>query len=386
MPNESLNIGGMNQGALDAELARWAEQDRLSVTNHPKEADYRRVSGQAQSLLQRMSVALTMPGGGQILEQEGQKLAELYEQAVTIRGEIAKAQINASPVTEKDIEDATAHLPENFASSITRDLGSLNDAFGVNPADTLTGNPEGNKFFMAFRGKTGVNFEQVDKARKTLEKLREAGASNPALATLANKFEANLQRVEATDPFRAAQHRWYQEHVVGQKLTDGKPLRILGTLVGGFITAIGIGQTVFSENHELSPATVGWGLATALFVRPDLIKGGSSRVLDQIAALGNPHIHDLIAGGFKGPEGRSAFEELQEIRGADPAALKALLKSEQPITIAQIGALTGGTNTPLLRVLSRIPENRRRDALSTFGGSMSNDERELMGQMIEARV
>jgi hypothetical protein len=42
--------------------------------------------------------------------------------------------------------------------------------------------------------------------------------------------------------------------------------------------------------------------------------------------------------------------------------------------------------TPLLRVLSRIPENRRRDALSTFGGSMSNDERELMGQMIEARV
>lgn len=392
MATSNAEIGNINQSALDAELGRWIEQDRLSVHGHPKEAEYQRLSGQAKSTLQRMSMALAMPAGFQILEQGAEQLTALYEQAVTIRAQIAQDTIRGSfgvkpgqdlqTVLEADIDRATAGLGSGFSEPVRRDLISLSQAFGVNPADTMQGNVPGNKFFMAFRGKTGVNFEQVDKARKTLDQLRAASATNPELAALADKFEAGLRQVEASDPVRAANHKWINEAL--RTKMDTRPLRVLGGLFGALVTTIGIGQTLYTK--QLSPATVGWGIATMLMVNPDLLKGNGSRALDQIAALGSPHIHKLVNAGFKGPQGRAAFEELQTIRQNNPAGLKALQKSTEGVSVAQLGALTDGVNTPLLKILSSMKPEERAAALSTFGASMNDSQKEFMGQMLEARV
>lgn len=393
MAFQNAEIGKINQSALDAELGRWIEQDRLAVQGHPKETEYKRISEQAKSILERMSMALAMPAGFQILEQGAEQLGTLYEQAVTIRAAIAHDNIRSSfgvqpgqdlqTVLEADIDRAISGLGSGFSEPIRRDLLSLSEAFGVNPADTMQGNVPGNKFFMAFRGKTGVNFDQVDKARKTLDQLRAAGNTNPELAALANKFEAGLQQVEASDPFRAAHHKWYNESF-GTKV-NMKPLRVLGGLFGALVTTIGLGQTVFTKGHALSPATVGWGLITMLIVNPDLRKGNGAQALDQITALGTQNVFDLVNAGFKGPQGRAAFEELQAIRSSNSNGIKALQKSEE-VSVAQVGALTDGVKTPLVTVLAGMPSKQRSAALMTFGGSMTEDQKEFTGQMLEARV
>ncbi len=395
MVNNNAELGRINQSALDGALSRWVEQDKLATEGHPKEVEYKRLSEQAKSILKRMSLSLTMPAGLTGIEQGAEQLTEMYDRAVTLRAEIAQDNIRQSfgvpagqdlqTVLESDIEKATASLGTGFQNAVSADLKNLSQAFSVNPADTLQGNVPGNRFFTNLQGKTAVDFDQVDKARTSLNQLREAGRTNPALASLADKFETGLRQVEATDPMRGAHHRWYNETFAGKKM-DTKPLRILGALVGGLVTTLGIGQTLLSKDHELSPATVGWAAATMFMVNPGFLRSNGTRALETITELGSPTVNDLVSAGFKGAQGRAALEELQEIRKNNPTALKALMKSEQPLNMAQIGELTDNTSSPLLKILSKMPENKRAIALRQFGKSMTDDEKEFTGQMLEARV
>lgn len=395
MVNNNAELGRINQSALDAELMRWVEQDKLATEGHPKEAEFKRLSEQAKSILGRMSLSLAMPGGLAGIEQGAEQLKEMYERAVTLRAEIAQDNIRQSfgvqpgqdlqTVLESDIEKATASLGTGFQNAVGADLKNLSQAFSINPADTLQGNVAGNRFFTNLQGKTAVDFDQVDKARTSLNQLREAGRTNPALAALADKFETGLRQVEATDPMRGAHHRWYNETFAGKKM-DTKPLRILGALLGGLVTTFGIGQTIFSENHELSPATVGWAAATMFFVNPSFLRSNGTRALETITELGSPTVNDIVSAGFKGKAGRAALDELQEIRKNNPTALKALMKSEQPLNMAQISELTDSPTSPLLTILAKMPEGKRALALRQFGKSMTDDEKEFTGQMLEARV
>lgn len=395
MVTNNAELGRINQSALDGELSRWIEQDKLAVQGHPKETEYQKISEQAKSILGRMSLSLAMPGGLVGIEQGAEQLKEMYERAVTLRAEIAQDSIRQSfgvapgqdlqTVLESDIEKATASLGTGFQNAVSADLKNLSQAFSVNPADALQGRVSGNKFFLNLAGKTAVDFDQVDNARKSLDQLREAGRTNPALASLADKFETGLRQVEATDPMRGAHHKWYNEHMVGPKM-DTKPLRIFGAVLGGLVTTLGIGQTLFSKEHSLSPATVGWAAATMFFVNPNFLRSNGTRALETITALGSPAVNDIVTAGFKGPQGRAAFEELQEIRKSNPTALRALQKSDQPLNMAQIGTLTDSAASPLLKILAKMPEDKRGVVLRQFGQSITDDEKEFIGQMLEARV
>lgn len=396
MVTNNAELGRINQSALDAELSRWVEQDKLATEGHPKEAEFKKLSEEAKSILGRMSVQLTLPTGLSNIEQAAEKLKEMYERAVSLRAEIAQDNIRQSfgvapgqdlqTVLETDIEKATESLGTGFQNSVSTDLKKLSNAFIVNPAEVLESNSvAGNRFFTNIRGKAAVDFDQVDKARASLNQLREAGRANPALATLADKFETGLRQVEAVDPLRGAHHRWYNETFAGKRM-DTKPLRILGALVGGLVTTFGIGQTLLSKDHNLSPVTVGWAAATMFFVNPSFLRSNGTRALEIVTAFGSPQVNDLVSAGFKGKEGRAAFDELQEISKNNPTALKALQKSLQPLNMAQIGQLTDNPSSPLLKILSKMPEEKRVLALREFGQRMSDDEREFKGQMLEGRV
>lgn len=390
----SADTGSINHETLKGEASRWIEQDNLVIPGHPKEAEYARISEQAKATIGRMTLALSMPTGFSILEQGAEQLKELYEHAVTIRSEIAHEKIRQSlgvntgqdleTTLEAEIEKATAILGAGLAAPIADDLMNLARAFDVNPADTMEGSVDGNKFFMAFNNKTGVNFGQVDKARERINRLRDTARTHPelaSLAALADKFEAGLQAVESSDPARLAHHKWYQETFAGKRMNTQPAMKIL-RLLAAPIFAAGLWQTARSKDHTVSPATVFWG---GVLILPALFGGSATKALNTISALGSPHIHELVASGFHGLDGKAAIEELQDIRKDNLALLKSLQKSEQPLTMSQIGMLTDGRETPLLKVLAKIPEDKRVAALQTFGRAMTNDEVEFIGKMIELR-
>ena len=204
MAKENAEIGKINQGALDAELMRWIEQDKLVIKGHPKEPEYLRLSERAKSTLLRMSLALMIPGGYTALIKDAEHLNTMYDEAVGIRSEIAADSIRTSfgvrpgqtieGVMETEVEHATQKLGAGFSAPIQKDLHDLARAFDINPADVLQGSVPGNTFYMPHKGKAVINFEQVDKARVTITKLRTAGTANPELIGLANRFEAGLRQ------------------------------------------------------------------------------------------------------------------------------------------------------------------------------------------------
>ena len=119
-------------------------------------------------------------------------------------------------------------------------------------------------------------------------------------------------------------------------------------------------------------------------LNPNLLKGSGQRSLESITALVGPGVHDHVASGFRGEIGKQALEELQDIRKNNREGLKTLQKSDQPINMAQLGMLTGKTDSPLMKVLSKMPEEKRVAALNTFGKSMTPNEQELLETMLEA--
>lgn len=391
----SADIGSMNQDTLKGEMSRIIELDNQpKIEGHPKEAEYVRISEQAKATIGRMTLALSMPTGFPILEQAAEQLKELYEQAVIIRAEIAHENIRKSfgvspgqdleTTLEAEVEKATEVLGSGLAKPITDDLMNLARAFDVNPADTMEGSVDGNKFFMAFNHKTGVNFEQVDKARARIDRLRQAARTHPelaALAALADKFEAGLQSVEASDPARLAHHKWYQETFAGKR-TNWRPAMTLLRLLAAPIFAVGLAQTAMSKDHTVSPATVLWG---GILILPGMAWDNATRVIDGMYALGSKHIHELVALGFKGVDGKAAFEELQDICKTKPSLLKSLQKSDKPLTMSQIGMLTDGKETALTKVMAKIPEDKRAAALQTFGRAMNDADAEYVGGMIAVR-
>ena len=56
MSENPTDIGRINQSAIDGELMEWIQLDGLKVQGHPKEAEFEKVSTQAKSILERMSM------------------------------------------------------------------------------------------------------------------------------------------------------------------------------------------------------------------------------------------------------------------------------------------------------------------------------------------
>lgn len=390
----SPEILGLNQAALDNEKGKWDALNEGIPKEGPLAAEFAQVQAEATSILQRLQMVLNDPNGQKIVEGQGEKLAELYRKAVEIRskftqqsmgGVLGGTQDDLTGVIEEKIEHATDPLPTAGRKALAADLKKISTALAVNPADVLEKTqPKGNLFFLRHYGNFGLNMDQIVKQEKFLKQVMEQGAAAPELVAVAKNLQAGIDKLKTQHQRQADGDAWYRQHF-GFKM-DTRPLRIMGGILGSIITTMGLAQTAFRKEHSFSPATAGWGILTAMLVRPDLFQGGSTGLLATMSAIGSTPVRQGVARGMKGEEGVQAFEELQTMvkNAKTKPKIDALLNSDQPITVAQLGALNDDPNSAFVTTMTKVPEADRRATLKTFAEPMDKGKTQLMTEMIRS--
>ncbi len=391
--------GRMNRSELDVQLARMEQDklliqghpDQLLIQGHPKEGEFLQNAQKINGLLQRTAMTQMMPNGNDQQISAREELSELMKNAMLIRAEVAadrtKQALGVLPgeSIENDLEiqvvQATTDLGQH-GSKLENDLMKLVRALDINPAEMLERNVAGNLFYVPHHGRIGIDYGAVDAWMQKLETLRGPQSPGP-LAALASRLETGLRQIQAIDPMGAEQHAWHKETFAGKRV-DWRPARIIGGLLGAFITTVGLGQTLFSKDHALSPATVVWALGTMLIVRPDLLKGNETHVYESLALLQSTPVQKMMTAGFKGSEGKAALEELQTLAKDNAKGLKALQELKRPLSIDDLDAVTKNTNTtPLKKILLKMSPENRAVLLQTFGKRMNTGMQEFMGSLLE---
>ncbi len=389
-----LDVLGLNQKALDNESDKWRELDAGIPKEGPLAAEFAQVQAEATSILQRLQMVLRDPNGQKIVEGQGEKLAELYRKAVDIKSRFTQQSVgnvlggtqdDMTGAIEAKIEHATDPLPTAGRKAMNADLKKIATALAVNPADVLEKTqPKGNLFFLRHYGNFGLDMDQIVKQEKFLKQVMEQGAAAPELVAVAKNLQAGIDKLKSQHQRQADGDAWYRQHF-GFKM-DTRPLRIMGGILGSIITTMGLAQTAFRKDHSFSPATAGWGIFTAMLVRPDLFQGGSTGLLATMASVGSTPVREAVARGVSGEEGVKAFEELQAMarNGKTKAKIDTLLASDQPITTAQLGTLNDDPNSAFVTTFSKIPEDKRAATLATLSPRMDTGKKELMTEMIRS--
>ncbi len=386
--SETPDINRFVENAYARESARWAELQDLNTLGHPKEAEFVAKSAKAENMLLRMRALQSLPKSYPVLKSLAEDINKLYEEVRDIRNEITNDTIAKSwgIPPSSDLESAMTADVETVLGK----LGNFDEKLLPNFTQvlrTLSMDPfEDQMTFMS----------NVQESRKILREAQKKAAAAPKIASelvaLEQRLQAALDKKITANPTiaRGVAHKDWYEETFTEKRIDAKPLRVMGGLIGALITTLGLAQTVFSKNHNLSPATLGWGMATMLMINPNLFsKNSGNSALDFIASLGTQNINDLVDKGFKGPEGKKAFEELQEYRKttSGKTILEALQKPDRKILLGDLTELTeNDVATPLYKILSAMSEEDRKKALTIFGRKMTRDEEEFMGMMLENRT
>lgn len=400
MPDNSVDLlRSMNQGALDREMAKWEQLDTLVKPEHPMMQEYERIRAQAQTIItQRMPMTFGMTEGQglELFEKEAEKLAELYEKAERIRSQMATDNMRTTfdipegttfnAAMEAEVEAATEGLGSR-AQPIQRKLLQIAQGLGKNAADIREGDTEGNFFFFGRGPAAGmVDFDRVAEAQAFLDDLKRTENVTPELSALAQRLQIGIDQMRQIDPLRAQDRARWDAFMAGKGKTDMKPLRVVGALLGGLITAFGLGRNAYQvfkgETPSINAATFGWAAITMFSINPKLLQNAPARAIDQIAALGRPDVRKVIANGWKGEEGKKALEELQEVRSNNGALLRRLM-GQKSLNNAQIAALADDGETPLVRVLSRMKEEDRPQALRVMGARLDDGQVELLNAMMD---
>lgn len=400
MPDTSIDLlRSMNQGALDREMAKWEELDTLVKPDHPMMPEYERIRAHAETIItKRMPLTFSMTDGKglELFEKEAEILADLYEKAERIRSQMATDNMHAAfeipagttfdTVMEKEVEAATDGLGSR-GEAIQSKLLQIAQGLGKNASEVREGDIEGNFFFFGNGPAAGmVDFDKVAEAEKFLVDLKRTGAVTPKLAALAEKLQLGIDQMRQIDPLRARDRARWDAFMAAKGTTNNKPLRILGVVLGGLITAFGLGRNAYQvfkgETPSINAATFGWAAVTMFSLNPKLLQNAPQKAIDQIAELGRPDVRKIVANGWKGEDGKKALEEMQEIKANNNQLLRKLTTQEK-INNAQIAALVDDKDSPLLRVLSRMKEEDRPEALRIMSARLDDDQIQLLSAMMD---
>lgn len=392
-------LRGMNQGALEREMGKWNQLDTLVQPDHPLMKEYELIRSSVTNILTNlmpMTFGMTEAGKGlELFEQEAEKLSELYQKAERIRSQMASDNMRTvfnvpgstsfDTAMEAEVEAAVDGLGSR-GQAIQTKLLKIAQGLGKNAADVREGDTEGNFFFFGSGPAAGmVDFDRVAEAEAFLTDVQRTKNVTPALAAQAARLEKGLAHIRQIDPLRAQDRARYDAFMAGKGKTDLKPLRFVGALLGGLITAFGLGRNAYQvfkgETPDINAATFGWAAVTMLSFNPLILQSAPARAITQIAALGRPEVRKVVAGGWKGEDGKKALDELQEIRSNNGVLLKKLSK-EPRLNDAQVAALVDDKNTALLRVLTKMDEEKRPTALVVMGARLDDGQIDLLKEMM----
>lgn len=392
MTQRRPDIAQAHPQSIAFEHRKWDELERLITPEHPRYPEYLRVSTEARATLGRMMMATTMPGGWPMIERGWETVQDLYGRAVEIRGTMAHAGMRQT----LGVADPRQSITASFERPLDRlrdnqllrpaagDLQKIAAGLDVNPGELMSGQSvPGNLFYQRYRGRIVVNFPQINWARQTLDEIEKTPGLltvRPELVDTVRRLRAGIDSIAASDPVRSVLND-RKNAVDPQPLATYMPLRVVGAVGGALISGLGLAYAVFGKKEISWPIPL-WAGVAAISMRPDLLRGSTYHNLQRIGRYGTEQAQHLMADGFRGETAAQALGELQDIRRTRGGLLRRMQGAQVPLSMAQIGELSGNPQSALVQTFQHLPEADRTAALRLYGRPMSQGEREFVGEYV----
>jgi hypothetical protein len=384
-----------NKNAVEREITNWEAPDSIVKPDHPRFHEYEHIRNNVINILTHMKVHLTMPGGDPGFLAAAECLRDMYKAAENIRSQMASDKIRADmgvqPNEDYDtvVEDRVVKATEDigmYGEDINETLTAIATGLGKNAADVRDGDTYGNYFFYESGKAVGmVDFSKVRKAEKYVQDLQKMNKSlSPTTIALAAQLEKGIQSIREIDQVRNNGDKAWDALMAAKGSMSSVPIRALGVVVGGLITAFGLGRNAYQiwkgETPEINIATFGWAGILLYSLYPDMFQTSPERAF---AALKSDRKEERIAmeKGFRGPKGVDALVEIQELASSEDSGLKALSKKDE-VTMSDIGAIAAG-NTALIEILGSMKTDKdRAHAIRTFASKKDEAEIELYKKLL----
>lgn len=392
-------LAGMGPERLEQERGRWAELKMSveAVRTHPLLPELERIGAQAATLWQRNAMLMNMPESGEQISHNWEQMGELYQQATELRARMLGTRLQSTFGTDPGAdprEQVLDRLNTSFSvndgnnrdmRAINRTLSTYARGLTADPTAVLDGSARDAHFYRRNRnGRLIVDWNRVEEAQRNINMIAASPASaiNPGQRELLQQMRSGMQQLGAVDPVGAAIADWRSGVPVRQ--TDHRPLRFVTAVGASFITGIGL---IMGAKNGFTWPTAMWAGIAALSINPNLARSSTFNAVQRLSHLSEPRTQNLIQhSGLSGDEGAAALEELQELRRERRADVDSLLRSGRPVTMAQIGLLTEGRDTPLVQAMARLPnDDERAQFLRSFTTARSRDEQQITREFIRGR-
>ncbi|MEQ1849415.1 MAG: hypothetical protein ABL890_02385 [Candidatus Peribacteraceae bacterium] len=390
-PSSELRVEQINPASINTAETLWNSVDMQGL-DAEKQKELVSIRNGAFNQICRIRVMLQNPAGNaeEQLLNAGRKMNELWERArgllasrytSLVAGAVGAENADSiEAVLSTDRENARVNIEEKSApGQIAGELESIGTRLSADPSGLLEGESI-DSFFRTTGGMVVPNIQKIEKSRVYLQdvvKNAELRRTHPALVSHAEKLLKGLETLRAAAPRETEFFDWHQSR---HGKVDWRPLRGLGLLAGGLITAVGLHQTL--NGKGFSPATAFWAAIAGLSYKPDMFKSVGKVGLDKLAFLGSGDMRKALCLGFRGEKGKAAFEELQEL-SEDPEkvrTLKGLMKNDVTIEPGLLASFLGSVDSAAYTILEKMsPEDRKR-MLLLLGRKKGEDDRALISE------
>ncbi len=393
---EAQDIRRLGPEQVDVEQRKWSEMQQSveRLRDHPLMPQLERVAVQAQSVLQRIVMMENMPGSEAMVSRGWQELGQMYNEAVRIRASMLGDGVRVSMGIEPGVplqDGMVQRLRAAFQAdgnqamrSVVEMLEPFARGLGVNPNDVQANRVmPGNIFYLRdAEGVLRINHRSVTQAYEALTQVSASVVSqlNPQQQEVLEGMRRSLAQLEQVDPVRsdlAARYRLANSHQ-----TDMRPLRMVAAVGATFISGLGLAMGLKSGN--ITWPTWLWGGIAALSINPDLLKGQGFQTMKGLAFMGQNDAQ-MVLRQIDPVYGPLAIAEAVALRTRKPDVYAQLTRSQTGVTRVQLERLVGSSDSPLLRVMDKVPDVDRGTVLNVLAKPSSRDEMQIMQRYVQNR-
>ncbi len=386
-PKNARNTADVRRDVLSEQRAKWLELKKKIQTssNEKLKADYEKIHEEAMKLLQ-----------GPASKEDMQELATLYKDAIQIRAGMFQETLTTAmelesgkPIDENPVLMTPIDALRDTAGieEIGKELSSMVLGLAMNPGDIQGGQVAGNRYWM--KGGEGipmVDLTRVSKDQSYLQRLRESQAGNAALMQSVRKISQGLETLRTVDPVQTAYFDWDKKYVTKM---DTRPLRILGILGTGLMSAIAIGFSL--KNKELpNKYGLAYMLGFAYLAKPNMFQGKEKAQIETLLRFEKPENKTRLKKWSV-----DGFEELQGAVKTRSKQMQALRKKHEDgfrltaTDIAEIADKNSALEKTLITILGKGSAEEQLEmmrVIDLLSAPLSKDEREVVIGILDGTI
>ncbi len=376
------NISTIQERLTQKHRAIEEELKFALVPGHPKLKEAEEIAVEARSILKRTEELRTMDSGYHGMELAYNKLNELYRKSMDIRSSMLQRSVEIS--VGKPLESLAGTLDRYKHMPVIGPIAAkfLKMARGL-AVDPTAGRVPGNLYYDQVKGETVAKLGLVDAEKAELERMKKENtlAGYPELQGILQQLERGFEQLEAYNPLRTTLHKRAVELQSLLHTTNYKPLRFFTAITAGLLSGVGLVHSLATGNEVTWP-TAGWGIAAVAILYPNLLQDADITAIEKIKSLNTPRLHAMRAAGVTGDLAVHAFEEAQAMSSKQRTSMQQLAGVQGPLSLAQLGALTDGKNTPLLQLLKSAP-TQVQNILETFSKRTPKGDQQYLAGMLK---